>query len=75
MIKVSATKLRNNLFKYLDKVAKGEAIVIQRNNQEIARLFPVAPSDWRERMSTRPKLLVAPDEVIKPLEGLWEDYV
>lgn len=75
MIKVSATKLRNNLFKYLDKVAKGEAILIQRNNQEIARLLPVSPPDWREHITTQPKLLVSADEVIKPMDDLWEDYV
>ena len=74
MIKVSATKLRNNLFEYLNKVAKGEAILIQRNNQEIARLLPVSPSDWREHMSTQPKFLVAADEVVKPLDDVWEEY-
>ena len=38
MIKVSATKLRNKLFDYLDKAAEGETIVIQRNKQDDARL-------------------------------------
>ncbi|MBW2339497.1 MAG: type II toxin-antitoxin system Phd/YefM family antitoxin, partial [Deltaproteobacteria bacterium] len=37
MITISATKLRNNLFDYLDKVAEGETVVIQRNNHEVAR--------------------------------------
>ncbi|MFQ5604605.1 MAG: type II toxin-antitoxin system Phd/YefM family antitoxin [bacterium] len=38
MIKVSATKLRKHLFDYLDRAAAGETIVIQRNNEEVARL-------------------------------------
>jgi prevent-host-death family protein len=45
MIKVTATKFRNNLFGYLDKVAKGETIAIQRNKQEVARL--VSPPQSR----------------------------
>jgi len=75
MITVSATKLRNNLFGYLDKVAEGETVVIQRNNHEVARLLPLQKPNWRNNMSTRPKILVSPDELIKPIEDIWEDYV
>ncbi|MCP4753283.1 MAG: type II toxin-antitoxin system prevent-host-death family antitoxin [Proteobacteria bacterium] len=31
MLTVSASKLRSNLFEYLDKVSAGETIVIKRN--------------------------------------------
>ena len=55
MLKVSATKLRNNLFDYLDKAAKGETIVIQRNNQEVARLVPTEQANWREKMTIIPE--------------------
>ena len=41
MIKVSATKLRNNLFDYLDKVANGETIIVERNNQDVARIISI----------------------------------
>jgi len=75
MITISATKLRNNLFDYLNKVADGETIVIQRNDQEVARLLPVHQLNWRNHMSIKPKLLVSPDELIKPIDDIWEDYV
>jgi prevent-host-death family protein len=75
MITISATKLRNNLFDYLDKIAEGETIVIQRNNRNIARLLPLHQSNWRNSMSIKPKLLVSSDELIKPIEDIWEDYI
>lgn len=74
MIRVSATKLRNKLFDYLDKVASGETIIIQRNKQEVARLVTVQPIDWREKMKVTPRLLVEPEELIKPLDDLWAEY-
>ena len=75
MIKVSATKLRNNLFEYLGKVAKGETIVIQRNKLDVARLVSVPKADWRDNMKVQPKVLVSPKDLIKPLEDIWEDYI
>ena len=51
MIKVTATKLRNNLFSYLDKASK------------------------RDKMTVKPQILVGMDELIQPLEDIWEDYV
>jgi prevent-host-death family protein len=64
MIIVTATKFRNNLFGYLDKVAKGETIAIQRNKQEVARLISPPKADWRENIKVQPILLVAPEEII-----------
>ena len=75
MIKISATKLRNNLFEYLDKASEGETIVIQRNNQDVARIVPIHQIDWRDKMSIKPELLVSPEELIKPIEDIWEEYV
>ncbi|MFN8486947.1 MAG: type II toxin-antitoxin system prevent-host-death family antitoxin [Caldilineaceae bacterium] len=75
MLKVSATKLRNHLFEYLEQAAAGEIIVIQRNNREIARLMPMQPTNWREHMNIVPRLLVTPEELAKPLDDLWEGYV
>jgi prevent-host-death family protein len=72
MVNVSATKLRNNLFDYLDKAAKGEIIAIRRNNQEVARIIPTYQINWREKMSIKPKLLVFPEELIEPIEDIWE---
>ncbi|MBK8988500.1 MAG: type II toxin-antitoxin system Phd/YefM family antitoxin [Chloroflexi bacterium] len=75
MIKVSATDFRKNLFDYLDKTAAGEIIIIQRNNQEIARLLPMERANWRDQMTTTPQLLVSPVELIQPLDDIWEAYV
>ena len=74
MIKVSATKLRNNLFNYLDKAAEGETIVIQRNNKEVARLVSTNHINWRDKMTLKPKVLVPAEELIKPIEDIWEEY-
>ena len=72
MIRISATKLRNNLFEYLDKASEGETIVIQRNNQDVARIVPTHQIDWRDKMSIEPELFVSPEELIKPTEHIWE---
>jgi prevent-host-death family protein len=74
MIRISATKLRNNLFDYLSKAASGETIIIQRNKREVARLVAAQPVDWREKMKIMPHLLVEPEELIKPLDDLWVEY-
>ena len=74
MITVSATSLRSKLFDYLDKAAQGETIIIQRNNREVARLVPTRQTNWRTQMSSVPKFLVSPEELIKPLDDIWEDY-
>lgn len=75
MVTVSATKLRSNLFEYLDRLAAGEVIIIQRNNEEVGRIIPTQKSTWREKMTVRSELLVEPDELIKPLEDVWEGYL
>lgn len=75
MLTVSATHLRKDLFNYLDEVESGEIVVIQRNNQEIARIVPTTLDNWRDRMTTGVHLLVSPEELIQPLEDVWEEYV
>ena len=75
MIKVSVTKLRNNLFDYLNKASKGETVIIQRNKEEVARLVPTHQTDWRDRMTIKPQIIVEPEDLIKPVEDIWEDYV
>lgn len=74
MIKVSATKLRNHIFDYLNKAAEGETIIIERNNREVARLIPTQQQNWRDHMSNTPQLLVSPEEFIKPMTDIWEEY-
>lgn len=74
MVTVSATKLRNNLFDYLARVAQGETIAVQRNGKDVAVVVPAGKGDWRDKMRTRVKLLVPADEAFAPLDDMWEDY-
>ncbi len=48
--------------------------MVQRNNREIARLVPIRQANWRDKMSIKPKLLATPEEIIKPIEDIWDDY-
>jgi prevent-host-death family protein len=75
MIRVSATKFRNHLFDYLEKVAAGETVIILRNKRAVARLVSTEPGEWREKMKLTPQFLVAPAELVKPLDDLWAEYV
>ncbi len=75
MLTTSATNLRNNLFDYLDKVTKGETIVIYRNKKEVAKLVPPIVSNWRDLIKTKFEILVPTDEIIEPMEDIWQDYV
>ena len=75
MIEVTATKLRNNLFDYLDKASEGETIIIRRNNKEVARLVPTSQANWRDKMTIKPKIMVSPEALKKPIEDIWEGYV
>jgi prevent-host-death family protein len=75
MITVSITNFRKRLFEYLDRVAAGETIIIQRNNIEVARLTGMSQLDWREKMPDVPRLLVEPEALLQPLTDIWEEYV
>ena len=75
MITVSATALRKDLFTYLDRVAAGETVLIQRNNQKVAHLVPIRRTDWRDNMKIMPKLLVSPEELMESLDDIWEAYL
>jgi prevent-host-death family protein len=75
MITVSVTQLRKDLFSYLDKVESGEVIVIERNNQEVARLVPTAQVNWRQKMAVKVRTLVPPEELIQPVDDVWDEYV
>jgi prevent-host-death family protein len=73
MIKVTATKLRKELFHYLDLASAGEIIVIERNNKEVARLVAMPEQDWREKMKTKVEFLVEAEELIQPIVDIWDD--
>ncbi len=40
IIKISATKARNNFFSLLEQVALGKQVIIEKDNEEIAILSP-----------------------------------
>ena len=72
---VTATKLRNNLFDYLDKVKQGRSIIVLRKKNKAARLVPVAQTDWRDGMSEHIKIVGSPNELITPIDDIWKDYI
>ena len=75
MINISATSLRAKLFEILKRVESGEQIVVTHNKKKVAYLTSIKKQDWRNQLSEKPKLLVPPDEIIKPLTDIWEDYI
>ena len=75
MLKVTATTLRNNIFEYLGKVADGETVTVILNKKEAARLVPVHRGDWRDGLKQEICLNCSPDELMAPMDEVWEDYV
>ncbi len=75
MIIVNATKLRNNLFEYLNKVSKGETITIRRNGEDLAVVAPPPKKDWRSNMRTKVKLLAPVEIAFAPMDDIWVDYL
>ena len=75
MTTVTATQFRKHLFDYLDRIAAGETIIIQRKKQPVARVEPVKQVNWRDTMQHRVEILVSPDELMEPLDDLWEGIV
>lgn len=39
------SELRNNLSRYLDRVRKGESVIVYDRNTPIARIDPITPAD------------------------------
>ncbi len=70
---VSATKLRKNLFEYLNRITRGETFVIERHNQPVAKLSAVDEIDWRDKRRTTLTINVSEKELIQPLED-WDEY-
>ncbi len=59
----------------MDKVETGEVVVIQRNNQEVARLVPTIQGNWRDKMTVNVRMLVSAEELLQPVAEGWEEYV
>lgn len=75
MLTVTASKLRNNIFEYLGKVKQGETVTVILNKKETARLVPVNHGDWRDGLQEEVELNCSPEELMAPLDDVWEEYV
>ncbi len=74
MIHITATSLRGNLFSILKKVESGEQVVVIHNKKPVACFEPIKKEDWREKVQ-KSKLCVSPDEIMKPVEDIWEGFI
>ena len=75
MLNITVTNLRGNIFEILKKVQAGEQVIITHNKKKVAYIKPVKKLDWRKQSTEKIKLLVSPDELIKPVEDVWDDYL
>jgi hypothetical protein len=41
----------------------------------VARVVPMEPTDWRSKMRPSIQFNVSPEELMKPIEDIWDDYV
>jgi len=68
MITISATEFQSHFSEYLNRVARGETLQIEK----IAQVIP--SQSWRNNMTIQPQLQVPPEQLIEPLEEkLWEE--
>ncbi len=75
MLTVTATTLRNNIFKYLSKVEQGETVTVILNKKEAARLVPVHRVDWRDGLQQEININCSSEELMAPIEDMWDDYI
>lgn len=71
---VSASKLRNHIFEYLGKVKQGETITVILNKEVAARLVPVSRDDWRDGLEAELTINCSEEELLQPLDDVWEEY-
>ncbi len=75
MIIVNAEDLKKNLFALLTKVENGETITIKQNGENIAAMVPAQKGNWRDKIRSKPKLLVPAEEAFAPMVDEWEGYL
>lgn len=75
MTTITALDFHKHLFEYLDRIAQGETVIIQRGQQNIARILPMVQVKPPQKRKHRVKLLVSADELIQPLDDIWEGIV
>lgn len=47
---------------------------IYQQDQTAIRVSEDLVTDWRKPNTEKPKLLVSPEELIKPIEDIWDEY-
>lgn len=75
MLVVSVNELKENLHTYLDKISKGEKVIIRQDEKNIACISRIDESDWRGKMTVTPKLNVSLEEIMGPVSDIWTDYL
>jgi prevent-host-death family protein len=67
---ITATQFKARCLRLLDEVAEsGEALVVTKRGRPVARVEPSAP---RPDLRGSVKLLVSPEELVKPLDVEWD---
>ena len=76
MIRVNVYEAKTHLSQLLDRVARGEEIVIARAGRPVARLVPVTgrserriPGGWRDKVQMAPDFDELPPEVAAAFRG------
>lgn len=64
---ISVSELQQNLISYLEKAKDGDEIIVEDENEVIARILPAAANDEEAR-------LVAEGLMRLPKKGLTEDF-
>lgn len=67
---ITATQFKARCLRLLDEVAEsGETLIVTKRGRPVARVEPPAP---RPDLRGSVKLLVDPEEFVKPLEVEWD---
>lgn len=66
---ISVSELRHNLSLYLEKVKDGDEIIVEDENEVIARILPFYEKD-EEQILVSQQLMTLPREKLP--EGFWE---
>ena len=69
MIKVNVFEAKAKLSEYLDRLARGERVVICRRNHPVAELIPIAAARTQPRPIGGAKSLAVPPSFFEPLPG------
>lgn len=80
-IKVSATKARNNFFELLNQVVLGTQVIIEKDNKEVAVLYPRKTGfDWKAfRKAAKESRGILKNYTVEELlplrrKGSWKEF-